>query len=73
MLGTLHSSPLEHFLCFFFYETNISFSSCSKRQYRTTNTRIKIIKTTIKKDIKMEEAEELKAKLEAVGATVEIA
>ncbi|KAL7449883.1 hypothetical protein ACHAWC_001895 [Mediolabrus comicus] len=29
--------------------------------------------TTIKKDIKMEEAEELKAKLEAVGATVEIA
>jgi ribosomal protein L7/L12 len=31
------------------------------------------MKTTIKKDIKMEEAEELKAKLEAVGATVEIA
>ena len=28
--------------------------------------------TTIKKEIKMEEAEELKAKLEAVGATVEI-
>ena len=27
---------------------------------------------TVKKDIKMEEAEELKAKLEAVGATVEI-
>ena len=29
--------------------------------------------TTIKKDIKMEEAEELKAKLEAAGATVSIA
>mmetsp|Transcript_16592 Transcript_16592/g.25120 ORF Transcript_16592/g.25120 Transcript_16592/m.25120 type:complete len:327 (+) Transcript_16592:44-1024(+) len=28
--------------------------------------------TTVKKDIKMEEAEEIKAKLEAVGATVEI-
>ena len=27
---------------------------------------------TIKKDIKMEEAEELKAKLEGIGATVEI-
>jgi len=27
---------------------------------------------TIKKDIKMEEAEELKAKLEALGATIEI-
>ena len=27
---------------------------------------------TIKKDIKMEEAEELKAKLEGVGATIEI-
>jgi len=29
--------------------------------------------STVKKDIKMEEAEELKAKLEALGATVEIA
>jgi len=28
--------------------------------------------TTVKKDIKKEEAEELKAKLEAVGATIEI-
>lgn len=28
--------------------------------------------TTVKKDIKKEEAEELKAKLEAVGATVDI-
>jgi len=28
--------------------------------------------TTVKKDIKMEEAEELKAKIEAVGGTVEI-
>ena len=28
--------------------------------------------TTVKKDIKKEEAEELKAKLEAVGGTVEI-
>ena len=28
--------------------------------------------TTVKKDIKKEEAEELKAKLEAVGRTVEI-
>lgn len=28
--------------------------------------------TTVKKDIKMEEAEELKAKLEAIGAQIEI-
>jgi ribosomal protein L7/L12 len=31
------------------------------------------MQTTIKKDIKMEEAEELKAKLEAAGATISIA
>ncbi|KAL7490556.1 hypothetical protein ACHAWT_000129 [Skeletonema menzelii] len=31
------------------------------------------VPSTVKKDIKMEEAEELKAKLEALGATVEIA
>ena len=30
------------------------------------------LQTTVKKDIKKEEAEELKAKLEAVGGTVEI-
>ena len=31
-----------------------------------------VSQTTVKKDIKKEEAEELKAKLEAVGATIEI-
>ena len=30
------------------------------------------LQTTVKKDVKKEEAEELKAKLEAVGGTVEI-
>jgi ribosomal protein L7/L12 len=31
------------------------------------------VQTAVKKDIKMEEAQELKAKLEASGATVSIA
>jgi hypothetical protein len=39
----------------------------------TNNIVIDQLQTTIKKDIKMEEAEELKAKLEAAGATVSIA
>lgn len=33
---------------------------------------ISIMQTVVKKDMKKEEAEELKAKLEAVGATIEI-
>lgn len=33
---------------------------------------VNALQTTVKKDIKKEEAEELKAKLEAVGGTVEI-
>ena len=33
---------------------------------------VNAFQTTVKKDIKKEEAEELKAKLEAVGGTVEI-
>jgi Mor family transcriptional regulator len=33
---------------------------------------VNALQTTVKKDVKKEEAEELKAKLEAVGGTVEI-
>ena len=39
--------------------------------YCTQNVAL-VVQTVIKKDVKKEEAEELKAKLEAVGAQVEI-